>query len=277
MSQSSTATARAGSSAPTIMLTSLGSLCSRAAACAGGRWASSQAATASRRGSSAALAACQRSVQPLSWRSTKPSGRPSSPRSAAAGSTLWRSASASTMVSPMRRARPGSPWKGGGGVDLVEIGERVDDGLADAPGEAGIALEGRRQVAADDDAVTPLHDVERRADHRLVHAQQVTARRQRIDPPQAGQHTVLARHVVGAGRDRPQGRPAQHVLGFPVAKQVGQVGVAAAELAELERPFRPRQLAPQITFEPLRIEPLVGPDRDQLGGSCPAAWCRSCG
>jgi hypothetical protein len=31
-----------------------------------------------------------------------------------------------------------------GWIDLVEIGERLDDGLADAPGERRIALEARR-------------------------------------------------------------------------------------------------------------------------------------
>ena len=72
---------------------------------------------------------------------------------------------------------------GGFRVDLVERGERVDDHLADAPGEHGIALEARRQVGADDDAVAPLHDVERGADDARVLAQEIAARRQRIDAP----------------------------------------------------------------------------------------------
>ena len=151
------------------------------------------------------------------------------------------------------------------GIDLVEIGEGVDHGLADAPGEVRIALEARRQIGADDDAAAALHDMERRADHPVVRAQHVAARRQRIDPPEPGQHPVLPGHVVGAGRDRPERRPAQDVLGLPKAQQVGEIGVAAAELADLQRPLRPGQLVAQPGREPVGIEFLVGPDRNQLG------------
>jgi hypothetical protein len=46
---------------------------------------------------------------------------------------------------------------------------------------------------------------------------------------------VLARHVVRAAGQRTVGRAAQHELALAEAQQVGQIGVAARELQDLER------------------------------------------
>src|SRR5712692_1875527 len=72
-----------------------------------------------------------------------------------------------------------------------------------------------------------------------------------------------------AGRDRTQGRPSQHEfagssLGAE-AQQVGQIGLATAELAHRERPLGALQALAQVRFEPAGVEALVRPLVDQLG------------
>ena len=94
----------------------------------------------------------------------------------------------------------------------MQIGERVDERKADATVEFGTPGEFGRDVVADHKPAAPLLDDEHRADDAFVLAQQQALRRQRKAPVQHRQHAMLAAHVVRAGRDRPQGRPAQHVF-----------------------------------------------------------------
>ena len=49
-------------------------------------------------------------------------------------------------------------------------------------------------------------------------------------------------------------------------QQVGEVGLAAEELAHRQRPLGAREMLAQIRFKPAGIEPLVRPLVDQLGG-----------
>ena len=153
----------------------------------------------------------------------------------------------------------------GGGVDGVQVGEDVDDRLADAPPQIGPVVEGGGQVAADDDAAAALQHVEVDAQDVRVGAEREAARREGEGVAEAGQHPVLARHVVGGGGDRPQGRPPQHVLGRPELQQVRQVRVPAPELPDRQRPRRLGKVRAQPRFQPRKLEPLVGPDVDDLG------------
>ena len=91
----------------------------------------------------------------------------------------------------------------------MQIGQRIDQRLADAPVEVGPAGEFGRNVVADHKTVPPLLDDEHGADNALVLAQKQALRRQLKAAMQHRQHAVLAAHVVRPGRDRPQGRPAQ--------------------------------------------------------------------
>jgi hypothetical protein len=73
---------------------------------------------------------------------------------------------------------------------------------------------------------------------------------------------MLTPHVVRAGRDRPQGRPAQHKFRLAEAQQVGEVGFAAVELGNGQLTLCARQMRTQIGFEPRRVEPLIRPLSD---------------
>ena len=66
--------------------------------------AASRSPTSAIRGIRPVSTRSQRLRHPPTWRSTKPSGRPRSPRPIAAASSRCRSASASTTAKPMRRA-----------------------------------------------------------------------------------------------------------------------------------------------------------------------------
>jgi len=147
----------------------------------------------------------------------------------------------------------------------VKLGQRVDQGKPDTPVELRPAGEFGRDVVADHKAVAPLLDDEHGTDDALILAQQQAARRRREAPVQYRQHAVLAAHVVGAGRDRPQGRPAQHEFPRPKAKQIREVGLAAAELSHGQRSVGAFQMRAQVRFEPARIEMLVRPLVDQFG------------
>ena len=146
----------------------------------------------------------------------------------------------------------------------MEIGEGVDQRLADAPVEFRPAGEFGGDVVTDDETAAPFLDDEDRADDADVLAQQEAARRQLIAPVQYRQDAVLAAHVVRAGRDRAQGRPADDEFPGAEAEEIGQIGLAAGKLAHKKRPFRTLQMGTEIRFKPARIEALVRALVDQL-------------
>src|SRR5439155_20163075 len=76
---------------------------------------------------------------------------------------------------------------------------------------------------------------------------------------------MLAAHVVRTGRDRAEGWPAQHEFERAEAQEVGQIGLAAGELAHGKRAFCALQTGAQVGFEPAGIETLVGALVDQFG------------
>ena len=150
-------------------------------------------------------------------------------------------------------------------VDAVQCGKRVHERLAQAPRDGRVAGNVGREPLADDEAMAPLQHVEVDAQHVGVGTQHMTARRERVRGAQPRQHAVLALHVVGGRRHRAARRPPQHILPIAAAEQVGEVGVAAAELSDdLQRPAGAGQVRAQPGRNTGRVEPLVGPHVDQF-------------
>ncbi len=117
-------------------------------------------------------------------------------------------------------------------VHRVHLDQRVDQ-LVGHPGPLRGRVEVRRQRVGHHVPVHPLHEVEGRADHRLVGAHP----QHPGDPGvavQGRQHAGLAQDVVGAGRERRPGRAAQDQLAVAPAQEVGDVGVALAHGLDLE-------------------------------------------
>ncbi len=148
----------------------------------------------------------------------------------------------------------------------MEVGERVDRRDADAAPHRRVVRDLGRHRPPDDDAVAALHHEEGRADHGRILAQHEDPRGRRIVGPERGERTILAHHVVRARRDRPERRPAQHVLPIAEAQEIGQVGVPAWELQNLERLLALGKLAAEIRGDDRPIELLVRTNRCDVGG-----------
>ena len=112
-------------------------------------------------------------------------------------------------------------------VDGVDLDQRVDELLADAPAVLE-AVERGGHRARDDVALDALHDVERRADDGGVVAHREHGGHARA-AGEARQHARLAQDVVRAGRQRAARRAAQHDVGAVAAQRIGHVGVAVAD------------------------------------------------
>ena len=114
-----------------------------------------------------------------------------------------------------------------------------------------------------------LHHEKVRPDHGGVVAIQKRARRGREGLPQLRERAVLALHVVRAGGDGAERRPAQHVLACAraraVVQQIGEIRVAAAELSHRERLLAALELAAQPRLQTALVEALVRAHVDQLG------------
>ena len=117
-------------------------------------------------------------------------------------------------------------------VDGVDLDEPVDQLLADAPAVVA-AVERGRDRARDDVALDALHDVEGRADDRLVVADGEHGGHARA-AGEGRQHARLAQDVVGAGGQRAARRAAQHNAGALAAQGVGDVRVALADGLDLD-------------------------------------------
>ena len=117
-----------------------------------------------------------------------------------------------------------------GRVESVQLRHRVDEREAEPPSDVRPRAHRQRNMRPDDLAAPPFHDEEVGAEDRAVIAEDVRARRAIEVSPEPRQHLVLALHVVGARRDLPHRRTAQHELVPTHAQQVGQVGGAVREL-----------------------------------------------
>ena len=246
MSQSKIDCTRSGSAGSNWQLSSFRSLCTNDTRVGAGivREQARRRRCPSRGGPSSGWTSSQRVCQPVTWRSTKPSGRPS-------------------VVEV-----------GGRRVEEVHVGHRVDEGERDPPPDVLVVGHRRRDVVADDLAAAALHDHEVGADHGVVVAEQVGPRRPVEDPPQLRQHAVLALHVVGAGRHDPERRPAQHQLGVAEAQQVREVGRAVRELQGRELARQLGQVGAQVGLQRRPVELLAGTDRRASRGRPRSQLCR---
>ena len=153
------------------------------------------------------------------------------------------------------------PEADGRRVEQVQVGERVDDGEPDAAGRVVVVGHLRRDVVPHHDAAAVLDDEEVGADHAVVVAEQVAARRavevtrQRVDGPE------LPAHVVGAGSEPAERRPPHDELGVADAHEVGEVGRAVRELQHAERPVEAGDVGPQVGVEAGPVEVLAGAHR----------------
>ena len=168
----------------------------------------------------------------------------------------------------------------------MQVGHRVDEGHPDTSADVGMVGHRRRDRVADDLAVAPVHDHEVGADDVVVVAEQMRTRRPIERPPELRQHTELALHVVGSGRDDAEGRATEDELGGAEPQQIGQVGRPVRELQHLEPAVEPRQVRPEVGLEGRPVELLTGADgcrhvhaaslarRLGLGGNTPARSSR---
>jgi hypothetical protein len=69
---------------------------------------------------------------------------------------------------------------------------------------------------------------------------------------------------VAALRQRPERRPAQHVLRVPESHQVRQIRMPAAELPNLERSVGARQMFPEERLQADRLDLFPRPDFDRI-------------
>ena len=220
----------------------------RATTTACGRSSSSAAAVHRRRRARAWRRGPIACASRASWRSRKPSGRPRSARSHAAGSTRCRSARASTVASPMRRAGVG------------QVGHR------------------RRQRRPDHLAAAVLDDDEVGADDVVVVAEHERPRRAVVLLPQPRQHAVLTLHVVRARGDRPRTAAGAARTGdrrtlsryVRLAEPLGNCSTliaASSSSVELRRAGTPRA-GPSGSSSPART------GASSTGTSCPTARSR---
>src|SRR5262249_19265733 len=116
------------------------------------------------------------------------------------------------------------------GVKRVQPGEQLNQRCRNrSTDRAGV--ESRREMSADDKARPVLHDEEVRAESIRIDTMQKRARGIGVSAPDGLQNPMLSFHVVGAGRDRAEGRPAQDVRRAVEVDQEIQVAEAARELA----------------------------------------------
>ena len=135
----------------------------------------------------------------------------------------------------------------GVGVDGVDLGHRVGDGVAGVAARLGADRRGGGLVA-EHEPVDEGHHVERRAVHLVVGAEAEGGRDRHVGGTEGGDDLVLAAHVVGGGEHVAERRAAQHEAGaVGVGDAVGEVGVPAGDEIEGERALR----AVDVRLEPL--------------------------
>ena len=133
-------------------------------------------------------------------------------------------------------------------VDGVQVGEHVDEVLAQPRPQLERQLGRRVLGAVEHDAVDEAHHVERRAVDRLVGAQPERRRHRHGGRADGGDDPVLAGHVVGRGQHMAERWAAQHE---PCAVGIGdrerQVRPTAGDQRELERRQRHRRCWPRAS------------------------------
>jgi hypothetical protein len=129
-------------------------------------------------------------------------------------------------VEALRAAEVGEPDRGR--VQRVQVGEGVHQREHQRAHRLRAHRLQRGHVAVDR-ALDVLHQVERRADHVQVRAEQHGPRGREAGRRERVQDPVLPDHVVGGRQDVTERRPAQHPAVGAVGDRVREVGSAAGE------------------------------------------------
>ena len=162
-------------------------------------------------------------------------------------------------------------------IQRVELGDPVHQRQAYAAADVVVATHQGWNDPANDLASPPLHDEEISPAYVRIVAEEVGAGSRVEDPPQPGQHAVLALHVVGARCQVAERWSAQDQLGRAEAEQVRQVGGTVGELQDFEitvgvvhvagKPFAQvlAQVLAQEGGDAWPIEIFAGTYRSELG------------
>ncbi len=106
-----------------------------------------------------------------------------------------------------------------------------------------------------------VHDVERRADHRVVLAQAVGFRHGHASAIQRGNDAVLAVHGVRRWQQLARRLPAQNVTRAASRQPEGRIGLAALELLDFEISREARDVLAKIALQASHIEAMPLLDR----------------
>jgi hypothetical protein len=115
----------------------------------------------------------------------------------------------------------------------MEVDKRIDDRRADSPPHVRIA-QFRGLRVSDDHAAATLHQIEGGVDDADIVAEKVRPGCEWKHRVQRAEPAILTRHVVRRRRHRSEGRTTEHELGAAVSHEIGQVGVPAGKLLNLE-------------------------------------------
>ena len=168
---------------------------------------------------------------------------------------------------------------GGGNVDRMQIGQRVDNRKADSTPHVWQILDGHGLLVPNDEAMPPFHHVEHRTNDGRILAEGVDAGRQLKHGMDGRQPAILASHVVRGRGDRPERRPPDDELRGAEAHVIGEVRVSSGELRDEHglaivelRQVRRGLLVAEPRLEAGPVEIFAGTNRSDVGGShAPAA------
>lgn len=119
-------------------------------------------------------------------------------------------------------------------IDRMHLDYAVDECPADARGAIFVARDFGRNAGAENDAPAALHQKEWRADDVRVFADQVDFGRGREVRMNGLQDLRFAHHIVSFGGNGTERGSAENVFAARDDKVVGEVGVAAGELFDLD-------------------------------------------
>ena len=146
-------------------------------------------------------------------------------------------------------------------IGHVEAGQRLDHAVIDAG--ARLARQLRQGRLPEDAAPQALHQVEGRADHAAVVAEQDRAGHRHVGLRERLDHPVLAVDGVGGGQELARRLLAQHVFAAIRDDQEGRVRLPAAHLAQLDEALA-EPVADQLG-ERRGVEAMRLADRDGFG------------
>ncbi len=119
-------------------------------------------------------------------------------------------------------------------IDGVHLNQAVGEGLADAMRVIFVRGDLGWNAVAQNDAVSTLHQIKRRADDGRVFAQEINFGRGRKVRVDRFEDMKFANHVVRFGSNGAQRSPAQDIFARADVEEVGQVRVTAGELLDFD-------------------------------------------